>query len=197
MPSPVGWHAEPVPPPLTVTFVAVRAALLAGVITGTGTIAHTSAGGLLPAPGWMAYIFGTTLAVAAVAVREEAPTGRLVLLLAGGQGVVHLWLSFAAGHAHIAGQPDQHGLGHLLADGPMMLAHLAAAAVVGLWLGAGERAAFDLLTLGLWALLVVPLLLLRVPRPRMLAAHSVRPLLRTTLLADSLPRRGPPLLLGA
>lgn len=178
-----------------------RALVLAGVITGTGTVAHTSAGGLLPGPGWLAYLFLTTLAVSALALREEAPTWRLVSLLVIGQSLVHLFLSATAGHRHIAGQPDEHGLGAFLADqlahGPMMLAHLAAAAVVGLWLAAGERAVWDLLTLALATILRLPgpPLPPRV-RPGVPAlAHARRPL--PTPLLPSAPRRGPPVLLSA
>ncbi|RYE78078.1 MAG: hypothetical protein EOO74_05870 [Myxococcales bacterium] len=175
----------------------VRALVLAGVITATGSVAHTSAGGLLPGAGWLGYLFVTTLAVAALALREEAPTWRLVALMCGGQALVHLFLSATAGHRHIPGQPDHHNLLDLTAHGPMMLAHLAAAAVVGLWLAAGERAVWDLIAVALGVLLRLPAAILPPRRrPVVPAAAVVRRPLAAPLLVGA-PRRGPPALLGA
>lgn len=174
-----------------------RAAVLSAVIMGTGTLAHTSAGGLLPGPGWLAYLFVTTFAVAALGLREEAPARRCVALLVGGQAGVHLFLSASAGHRHVSGQPDHHQLLDLAAHGPMMLAHIAAAAVVGLWLAAGERALWDLIAVALGVLLRLPAALLPPRRPPAVPAdtHVRRPLAAPLLTGT--PRRGPPALLGA
>lgn len=184
-------NALPAGPALLV----LRALALAAMITGT--VAHTSAGGLLPAAGWMAYLFLTTFAVSALALREEAPAWRLIVLLAGGQALVHLFLSATAGHAHVAGVPDHHNILDLTAHGPMMLAHLAAAAAVGLWLAAGEKAVWDLISIALGVLLSLPAPLLpprrrpAVPTP----THARRP--RPAPALPGVPHRGPPALLGA
>lgn len=103
---------------------------------------------------------------------------------------------------------------HLLADltGPhavMALAHLAAAAVVGLWLAAGERALWALLsraatslteTLGVLVSLVRAGALpagpvLPAPQRRTVRAEVARPHVRA--LATVVARRGPPAALGA
>jgi hypothetical protein len=103
---------------------------------------------------------------------------------------------------------------HLVADltGPhavMALAHLAAAAVVGLWLAAGERALWTLLSgaaATLTGALTALVALVRsgalaatpappAPRRRTVRAEAVRPHVRA--LATVVARRGPPALLGA
>lgn len=109
-----------------------------------------------------------------------------------------------------AGAADQHGglapslpVGHLISDlsahAPMMAAHLAVAALVGLWLGYGERCLWTLLALtgrrilaAVWALGPV------VATPRFTAVDAGRapsgP--RSVWLVRPDSRRGPPLLLG-
>jgi len=89
---------------------------------------------------------------------------------------------------------------HLLAHGPMMLAHVLVAALVGLWLACGERAAWDLVALtARRALLVlaavgVAVVLPRDPRPLRTSLPRL-PLLPQWRTTPHL-RRGPPLLLG-
>ncbi len=96
--------------------------------------------------------------------------------------------------------PDPVGylLGDLSAAGaPMLLAHLAAAALVGAWLAGGERALWTLLTL-VWRAwswhvpTVVPSTALR----RAATPVLVRPL-RCRVASGGVVRRGPPLLLAA
>ncbi|MDR7253512.1 hypothetical protein J2X46_002502 [Nocardioides sp. BE266] len=84
-----------------------------------------------------------------------------------------------------------HGL-----DARMLAAHLAAAVVVGLWLAAGERAVWSVVT-HIWRTLRLPALRLpstpaavRAPAPRLAAVTLAR------LASGSVVRRGPPLLLG-
>ena len=103
---------------------------------------------------------------------------------------------------------------HLVADltGPhavMALAHLAAAAVVGLWLAAGERALWALLsraasalteTIGVLVALVragalTTSSVLPAPQRRTVRAEAARPDVRA--LATVVTRRGPPGVLGA
>lgn len=97
-----------------------------------------------------------------------------------------------------AALPVQHLVSDVAAHGPMMLAHLAAAALVGLWLAAGERAAWSFVRLTAHRVGVVMGLAGLVP---------VTPTRRTTVPAGwsplaatprvpwrdgRLPRRGPP-----
>ena len=101
------------------------------------------------------------------------------------------------------------GVRHLVADltgahAPMMIVHLLAATLVGLWLAVGER--------GLWALValaagaVVPRLrvllaavLARPSLPRAVPVGALRPLAPAPLasLAPCVVRRGPPALVAA
>ncbi len=108
-----------------------------------------------------------------------------------------------AGHQHT---PEAAGLdmaagmgGHDPWSMPagMLLAHLAAAALSGLWLAHGERAAFQLLR-ALAGLLHTPLNLLRAspsirprPTPRIRAPRHDRPT-RLVLLVHVISSRGPP-----
>jgi len=212
----------------------LRATLLASVVLAFGTAAHQSAEGLLPGPIGMLLLAGLCLVGSAVALSGPASALRLVVLTAGGQAVVHVFLTLTAGHrgdgaashvvarplddaaggslmdAYAASQPlvaDSTGdpLAHLIADlsghAPMMAAHLAAAAVVGLWLALGERALWALVALasaGLTALVVrfgrsvlLPPSLGPVPAPVAPPPPALVHLARTVV------RRGPPALLAA
>jgi hypothetical protein len=94
-------------------------------------------------------------------------------------------------------------LGELAAHAPMMAAHLAAAALVGIWLALGERSLWALLALAervvvgpvlvAVAWLGMPPLVVTAPRPA--DVPRVRP--THPLLAPTLSRRGPPALLAA
>lgn len=98
-------------------------------------------------------------------------------------------------------------LGHLVTDlashGPMMVAHLLAAALVGLWLAVGEQALWALLALTAGVLvLAVSWLSVVLVRPavpsRLVLARAWRlPPPRTAVIARSVVRRGPPVLLPA
>lgn len=86
---------------------------------------------------------------------------------------------------------------HLLAaDLPMMLLHLAAAAVVGLWLARGERAVWTLLTLA-WRFVAPPVVALPVTPARPVVVRRELPTPRLRTLAPVVTRRGPPALLAA
>lgn len=92
--------------------------------------------------------------------------------------------------------------GELFAHGPMMAAHLAAAALVGVWLAVGERSLWALVALAT-AVLVRPLLVARAwlrlavlpTRPAAVPASAPTPP-TLVLLARSVFRRGPPALLA-
>jgi hypothetical protein len=108
------------------------------------------------------------------------------------------------------GAADQHGalapavpVGHLINDlsahAPMMAAHLAVAALVGLWLGYGERCLWTLLALtgrrilaAAWALRPVA----APPRVRALDAGRALAGPRSVWLVRPDSRRGPPALLA-
>ena len=94
--------------------------------------------------------------------------------------------------------PVAYLLGDLSAAGaPMVLAHLAAAALVGAWLAGGEQALWTLLTLAwrAWSLPFATVVPTTAPR-RAATPVVVRPL-RCRVGAGSVVRRGPPLLLAA
>jgi hypothetical protein len=94
-------------------------------------------------------------------------------------------------------------LGEVASHAPMMAAHLAAAALLGIWLALGERSLWALLALAervvvgpvlvAVAWLGLPPLVVAVPRPP--DVPRVRP--ARLLLAPTLSRRGPPALLAA
>ncbi|QIG42819.1 hypothetical protein G5V58_08585 [Nocardioides anomalus] len=204
-----------------------------------GTVGHVMADGLLPAPSFLAFLYVGTVLGSLPFLARPATLPRLLVLLVGGQTVIHLCLTLTAGHRgdprvtapaappHLGGASlptvDGHRVGsfqdafagtaaqpaqtptlpihHLVADlhahAPMMVAHLAAAALVALWLAHGERVVFTVLvaTAALVLALVRPVVPVAVPplrRPSLPQVAAVR--LRDLLLGRALSRRGPPLL---
>jgi hypothetical protein len=147
----------------------VRALTLPSVLFTSGLAGHAAAGGVTPATSVLIPLF--VLTVVAVAPFIGAPTSplRSVSLLAGGQGLLHAAFQLLSGtvgatttvggvatesssaSSHLMmhhGAAASHGSvmspmgdGHVV----MLLAHLAAGVVVGLWLAAGERAFWTLL----------------------------------------------------
>ncbi|GAA4382052.1 hypothetical protein GCM10023146_44360 [Nocardioides caricicola] len=75
-----------------------RAFLLAFVACFLGVTGHVTADGLLPGPGWLVVLLvvGTLLSLPLLA--RPASGLRLVVLLVGGQTLVHLFLTVTAGH---------------------------------------------------------------------------------------------------
>lgn len=102
-----------------------------------------------------------------------------------------------------SGDPISHLVADLGSHGPMMLAHLLAAVLVGLWLAVGERALWALVALTGGALglavswLSVVVIWPAVPLRLVLARVWPVPPPRTALLARCVVRRGPPALLAA
>ena len=141
----------------------VRACILATVALFTGVSAHASAGEALPST-WTLLL---GLAVVTVAVepllRGPASTRRVVSLLVAGELSIHVALTLLTelgprGSDAMAGMHHSRGvfdvLPHLVSDfsgrtALMIDAHLAAMVVVGLWLAAGERALWTLLSLAI------------------------------------------------
>jgi hypothetical protein len=84
-------------------------------------------------------------------------------------------------------------LSHLAAaDARMICAHLAAAVVVGLWLAAGERAVWSVVT-HIWRSLGVPAVLLPVsPAPHVAVAQMRLGTMLLRIAIGSVVRRGPP-----
>ena len=138
-----------------------------------GTVGHVLADGLLPSPATLTalLLFSVLVSAPMLAHRRPASAPRLVLMVVGGQTLVHLALTIVAGHRddHAAtqaqaggttpagsaalstGHSPGHLAGHLVDDlqahTPMMAAHLAAAVLLGLWLAHGERCLWTLLAL--------------------------------------------------
>ncbi len=77
----------------------IRACVVALVALTIGSMAHTTAGGLLPGPAAWLTLFGALAVTSAAALTTPAGYPRLVALVGGGQAAVHLVLSLTAGHA--------------------------------------------------------------------------------------------------
>ncbi len=191
-----------------------RALVLGAMMMLTGSVAHATAGGLLPTAPTLAALLAVCVLVSAAFLGRSASLPVLVGLLALGQTVIHLALSALAGHVGEPAGPvawDRVGpnlealAAETISHAPMMMAHLVAATGVALWLAVGERALWAVL----WSLAVIVL------RPvlaalcalgaRMLPAPvTVLPVLdrtaalprRLAVLARSVVRRGPPLQLA-
>lgn len=77
-----------------------RALVLAATVLGVGSASHVLADGLLPGPAVLLVLLGLTTAAVSPFLRSTVAAGpaRLVALTVGGQALVHLALSAAAGH---------------------------------------------------------------------------------------------------
>ena len=151
----------------------LRALTLASVLVTTGVAGHAAADGAVPAPLLLAVLFvGATFVLAPVLGSPASPL-RVALLVVGGQAILHvcLWLlatnptgrsgagvvmpegsagfsSMPAGMVHgsaASGVASLAWVGNVHLG--MLLAHLVAGLFLGLWLAAGERAAWTLLRL--------------------------------------------------
>ena len=202
-----------------------RAGTVATVATLLAVAAHVQAGGPAPSLPVLAFLVLGLTAASATLLAGPASTLRVVLLTAGGQLVAHHVLTAASAPA-VAGSPTRgmagvagmagHHAGHvvehgapdtvagigalapplLAADARMMAAHLAAAAVVGLWLAAGERAVWTLLT-HIWRSLRLPdSMAPSTPAPGSSPAPQLAGTTLARIAAGSVVRRGPPRLLA-
>ena len=160
----------------------MRVLTLPSVLFATGLAGHIAGDGATPA-GWvLVAVFGLTVVAMAPFVGAGLTPARVMALLVGGQGVLHAALQLLGGTAvsatsarccestdgsvssptssHLMMHTDaaaSHGVvtsamsgGHIA----MLLAHLAAAVVVWVWLAAGERALWMLLALAARPLVV-------------------------------------------
>ena len=151
----------------------MRALTLASVLVGTGIVGHVAAGGVSPAPAVLAVLLMVATLVLAPGLGSPASSLRVALLVVCGQALLHVSLSALttspAGHsgAEMAMPGGPHGSMSMsggmfhgsAASGytslvwmggahvGMLLAHLVASLLLGLWLAAGERAAWTLIRL--------------------------------------------------
>jgi hypothetical protein len=153
----------------------VRALMLPSVLFTTGLAGHAAAGGVTPATSVLVPLFVLTAVAVAQFVGAPTSPARSIALLVGGQGLLHAALQLlsgtgtttttvggaATGMATVSSSASSHLMMHhgvAASHGfvmsqmsgahlVMLLAHLAAAVVVGLWLAAGERAFSTLLAL--------------------------------------------------
>jgi hypothetical protein len=154
----------------------MRALTLPSVLFTTGLVGHAAAGGVTPATSVLVPLFVLTVVAVAQFVGAPTSPARSMALLVGGQGLLHAALQLlsgtgtttttvvgaAAGMATVSSSASSHLMMHQQgvaashgfvmsqtsgAHLVMLLAHLAAAVVVGLWLAAGERAFSTLLAL--------------------------------------------------
>lgn len=155
----------------------VRALTLPCVSFASGLASHAAGGGLVPTGSVLVVLFVLTVVVVAPFARAPLRPATAVALLIGGQGLLHAGLELLSStavpapivmcgastdvmaaapttscHVMMHGGAASPGLampvlsgGHLV----MVLGHIAAAIVVGLWLAAGERALCMLLVLGM------------------------------------------------
>ncbi len=195
------------------TFVATASTLIA-------VAAHDAADGRLPSPPGLGFLVLALTAAAMPFLARPASRARIVVLTVAGQLVAHATLGLAAGHSGV-GTPSTSPMAampgtahahaghastasvvsrsseHILAGGArMVLMHVLAAVVVGLWLAAGERAVWTLIRLvwGSLALPASPLPLSAPPRPAAPVFGTVRLVQR--IAVGCVVRRGPPRLVG-
>lgn len=189
----------------------VRALLLATVALLAGTLAHVSAHGVLPGPAVLTLLLLAGTAAAAPLLRREASRRRIVALVVLGQAAVHAALTLLGGHhgEETSGGAAPAWLEHLTADltgqhALMAVGHAGAAAVVGLWLAAGERILWALLRdggrllrgwLAGWPMGLGPVS--QGGRAGVVPARAGGVPGRTARLTLDAPRRGPPLAAGA
>ncbi|MDT9594002.1 hypothetical protein RDV89_13045 [Nocardioides zeae] len=185
----------------------VRGTVLAVVVLLAGVAGHALAGGALPAAGTLLALLPPFAAAGALLLARRADAWETALLLALGQGALHLALMLLAPAGHAA--HGAHGAHASYAAGsplPMLALHLAAAGVGGWWLAAGERALVTLTDLAvvrptrraLHAFVRALLAHLRPPAPlrptRPIAPTSATPArLRCLTTRRCLPPRAPPL----
>jgi hypothetical protein len=196
----------------------VRASVVAAVGLTTGVTFHVGADGLLPGPWTLVALLGLSTVGAAPFLGAPASTRRVVALLVVWQTLIHGALTVLSGHrgdlsdAHAEPGAQAHGVvtsrvHHLIEDltgqhAAMALGHLVAAVLLGLWLAAGERAVWRILSLTVRPVLSVVHLLRslalaagwsdaapRVATPQVAPGAGLDPL---WFLVRVVPRRGPP-----
>jgi hypothetical protein len=174
-----------------------RGAVVGVTAMGLSVGGHIAGGGALPAPATAAALLGLTAAGSIALSGRRWTVSSLVSVLLGVQVVCHVAV---AGHAgsQLANHHQQaaHGVSAL-----MVVAHVAAALFTAVLLSRGEAWCWRLV-----ALLSRPVhlgALFTARTPPAFGARSLPPavgslaVLRSLLLCDAQPRRGPPALLAA
>ena len=80
----------------------LRAAALAAVVVLGGLAGHVAAGGVAPSASAVLMMLAATVVLVAPMLGAPASTGRVVVVVVAGQGLVHLALQFLAPSAHHA-----------------------------------------------------------------------------------------------
>jgi hypothetical protein len=206
----------------------VRALTLPSVLFISALAGHTAAGGVTPAPPVLVFLFVLTVAVLVPLVGALISPARIVALLIGGEALLHVALELLGRSTVMSAMNDQTAMSSpaschlmmqptsatpygsvmsLMSDGHviMLLAHVAAAAAVGVWLVVGERAFWNVLRLvarpvvEAWQTVVAVLrgavgtMLIGHPRPQ-LCWDRRRRVCGLLWAAGAVSRRGPPAL---
>jgi hypothetical protein len=139
-----------------------RALTLPSVLFISALAGHAAAGGVTPAPPVLVPLFGITVAVVVPLVGALISPARVVALLIVGEGLLHIALELLGRSTVMSAMNDPAALSSptgchlmmqpisatpygsvmsLMSDGHviMLVAHVAAAVVVGVWFVAGER----------------------------------------------------------
>jgi hypothetical protein len=205
-----------------------RALTLPSVLFISALAGHTAAGGVTPAAPVLVFLFVITVAVLVPLVGALISPARIVALLIVGEGLLHLALELLGRSTvmsamsdpaamssptgcHLMMQPisaTPYGSAMSLMSGGhviMLVAHVAAAVVVGVWFAAGERILWLVLRLaarpvvGAWQVVVgvgrgaVGTKLISHPRPQ-LCWDLRRTVCGLLWAAGAVSRRGPPAL---
>lgn len=84
--------------PMSAPLVVARALFAGTFAFWLGAAGHVMAQGLLPGPGLLATLYLVTVAISLPLLAKPSTVPRLLLLLVGGQAVIHLCLTLSAGH---------------------------------------------------------------------------------------------------
>jgi hypothetical protein len=205
-----------------------RALTFPSVLFLSALAGHTAAGGVTPAAPVLVFLFIITVAVLVPLVGALISPARIVALLIVGEGLLHIALELLGRSTvmtamndpaamssptgcHLMMQPIStapYGSGMSLMSGGhliMLLAHIAAAVAVGMWLAAGERVLWDVVRLaarpviGAWQVVVgvargaVAIKLISHPQLQ-LCWDLRRTVCALRCAAGAISRRGPPAL---
>jgi hypothetical protein len=204
----------------------VRALTLPSVLFISALAGHAVAGGVTPAAPVLVFLFVITVAVLVPLVGALISPARIVALLIVGEGLLHLALELLGRSTVMSAMSDPAAMSSptgchlmmqpisatpygsvmsLMSDGYviMLVAHVAAAVVVGVWFAAGERILWNVLRLaarpvvGAWQTVVavvrgaVGTMIISHPRPR-LCGDLRRTVCGLLWAAGAVSRRGPP-----
>ncbi|MFB4282784.1 MULTISPECIES: MFS transporter [unclassified Nonomuraea] len=170
-------------------FRLARTAAFAAVCVTLAALAHVLGGGSAPEPGVAALGLAGVAALGLAFCGRERSAGTINLVLVGAQlGLHELFAGDGAAYVSVHG----HAQGGLAVNAGMLLTHLTATVITGLWLSRGEAALWSLLRrlgrrLVLLAPAAAPVLWFRTP----IVHTRVVPL--QPGFRHSVARRGPPL----